>query len=70
MYDKRLDTFLVVADCNSFNKAAETLFLSGVSVMKQINSLEADLGLSLFARTNHGVRLTAAGYSIYEDAKS
>lgn len=40
MYEPMLDTFLVVADCGSFTKAAEQLFISPTAIMKQMNSLE------------------------------
>lgn len=69
MYDKHLDYFLLVADCGSFSKAAEKAFISPNAVIKQINLLEASIGVTLFARTNHGAKLTNAGLSIYHDAK-
>lgn len=69
MYDKHLDTFLMTADCGSFSKAAEKLYISPNAVIKQINLLESDLGVTLFERTNHGIRLTDAGTSIYRDTK-
>lgn len=37
MYNTQLETFLVVADQGSFNKAAETLYISAPAVTKQIN---------------------------------
>lgn len=69
MYNRQLETFINVADYGSFTKASEKIFLSGVSVMKQINALEDEIGVKLFERTNHGVILTPAGHSVYEDAK-
>lgn len=69
MYDKHLDYLLLVADCGSFSKAAEKAYISPNAIMKHINLLEADLGITLFIRTNHGVKLTEAGISIYHDAK-
>lgn len=69
MYDKHLDCFLMVADYGSFSKAAEQLYISPNAVIKQINLLENDLGVTLFTRTNHGVQLTDSGKSIYRDAK-
>lgn len=69
MYNHNLDTFIQVADSGSFSKAGKVLFLSTVSVMNQINSLEKTIDVSLFERTNHGVILTAAGQSLYKDAK-
>ena len=50
MYNPQLETFIRVADAGSFNKAAEELFISPPAVIKQINLLEAQLGLTLFVR--------------------
>lgn len=61
MLDFRVNTFLTVASCGSFSRAAEKLYLSKVSVMRQIDSLEKDTGIILFLRTTHGVKLTPAG---------
>ena len=69
MYNKHLETFIVVADLGSFAKAADVLFISSTAVIKQINLLEQELGLRLFERTHRGIRLTKAGRSIYGDAK-
>lgn len=69
MFNHNLTAFVCVADCGSFNKAAEKLFLSAPSVMKQINTLEKHLGLKLFDRTNQGIQLTPAGQIIYRHAK-
>ena len=68
MLNPSIKTFLRVADCGCFSAASEKLYLSKVSVMNQINALEAHIGISLFERTNHGVVLTAAGASLYENA--
>lgn len=70
MYNKQIETFIHVADCGSFSKAAEALFLSSVAVMKQINALEQHLGFRLLDRTSQGVSLTAAGRLFYEDSKT
>ena len=69
MYNTQLETFIVVADLGSFNKAAETLYITPPAVTKQINLLENDLGLQLFVRTHRGLILTEAGKSLYKDAK-
>lgn len=69
MVHPQLSTFLCVADCGSFSKAAEKLYISPTAVMKQMNLLEGDLGIALLVRTNHGIRLTVAGESVYKDAK-
>ena len=69
MFNSHLSIFTCVADCGSFNKAAEKLYLSPPSVMKQINALEKHLDLKLLYRTNQGIRLTPAGQDIYRHAK-
>lgn len=61
MYNPQLETFIRAADAGSFNKAAEELFISPPAVIKQINLLEAQLGLTLFVRTHRGLKLTEAG---------
>lgn len=69
MYNSLLDTFIAVADCGSFTKAAEVLFISPTAVMKQMNSYENHLDLKLIERTSSGIRLTKAGEIIYRDAE-
>lgn len=69
MYNHLLDTFLAVADCGSFTKASERLYISATAVMKQMNSLEKHLDLKLVERAPNGVRLSPAGEVIYRDAK-
>ena len=61
MYNPLLDTFLIVAQELSFTRAGKRLFISHTAVMKQINTLESQLGIRLFSRDNHGVKLTSAG---------
>jgi DNA-binding transcriptional LysR family regulator len=61
MYNRQLNTFLKVAEHGSFNRAAESLYVSPSAVIQQINGLERDLGIKLFLRSRHGLRLTAAG---------
>ncbi len=69
MYNRHLDSFIKVADCGSFSKAAEPLFISANALIKRVNLLEAELGVVLFERTSHGVLLTNAGRSVYRDAR-
>lgn len=69
MYNPQLDTFICVVEAGSFSKAADKLYISLPAVIKQINSLENNLGVQLFARTHRGLVVTAAGESLYQDAK-
>lgn len=70
MLNPNLKTFLCVADCGSFSKASEKLYISPPSVMKQINVLEKHLELKLFDRTSQGIRLTPAGRVLYRHTKT
>ena len=58
-----------MVEAGSFSKAADKLYISPPAVIKQINSLENNLGVQLFARTHRGLVVTAAGESLYQDAK-
>ena len=69
MYNPQLDTFIHVADAGSFNRAAEESYITPTAVIKQINLLEASLGVKLFERTHRGLILTKAGKSLYQDTK-
>lgn len=69
MFNPLLKAFVCAADCGSFTKAAEKLFISPTAVMKQVNALEEHLGLRLLDRMPRGIRLTPAGEVIYRDAR-
>lgn len=69
MYNKLLDTFLAVADCGSFSKAAERLHISSTAVVKQIDQLENDISVRLFRRTPRGAALTEAGRAFQSESK-
>lgn len=69
MYAANLETFIAVADAGSFTKAAEKLYISSTAVIKQINTLEGYLDVSLFERLHRGLLLTEAGKVYYRDAK-
>ena len=53
--------FEAVARRRSFALAAAELHLTASAISHQIARLEADLGIRLFERSAHGVRLSAAG---------
>lgn len=58
---KLLHTFLLVAEHNSFRRAAEESNRSQSAVSMQIRQLELQLGVSLFHRTTRRVQLTREG---------
>ena len=70
MYNPQLDAFIKASDLGSFSKAAEAMYISTPAIIQQINLLEASCGFKLFTRSNHGVKLTPAGRSLYEDART
>jgi len=69
MLSDLLEAFIIVIDSGSFSKAAKKLYISSTALMKQMNVLEAQIGVKLLIRTNHGIRATEAGVSFYYDAK-
>ncbi|MDO4620785.1 MAG: LysR family transcriptional regulator [Lachnospiraceae bacterium] len=69
LYNAHLDTLIRVVEAGSFRQAAVEMHISPSAVLKQIGLLEKDLGVVVFDRTRKGVTLTAAGESIYRDAK-
>lgn len=69
MYILQLENFIRAADAGSFNKAAEESHITTTAMIKQINSLESELGVILFIRMRRGLALTRVGKSFYKDAK-
>lgn len=61
---RQLRYFLATAQCMSFSRAAETLFISQSTLSQQIRCLEDEIGEPLFRRTSHSVALTEAGRQI------
>ncbi len=57
----KLNTFVRVAECCSFTKAARLLRTTPSALSKHVTDLENDLGFSLLNRSTHGVSLTDAG---------
>ena len=61
-----IQTFVRVAEVESFAKASNILGLSTSAVSKAVARLEADLGVKLFHRTTRSVSLTSDGVRFYE----
>lgn len=53
--------FLVLAEELHFWKTAEKVYVSQSSLSRQIQSLEEELGVTLFERDKRNVKLTDAG---------
>ncbi|WP_294771455.1 LysR substrate-binding domain-containing protein [uncultured Rhodoferax sp.] len=58
---RQLRYFIAIADCGSFSKAAERVFIAQSALSHQMAQLEDELGASLFHRSRRGVELTDAG---------
>lgn len=61
---KNLTTFIQVAETNSFTQAGKRLGYSQPTISLQIKQLEDELGVKLFDRIGHTVRLTDKGHAI------
>lgn len=64
-----LNTFIQVAESNSFTRAAEKLGYSQPTVSFQIKQLEQELGIQLFERIGHTVSLTEQGKEVLSYAQ-
>jgi len=63
-----LHLFHLVAQHRSFTKAAEVAGLTQSAVTRQVQGIEASLGLSLFERTTRNVQLTPAGHALWRES--
>jgi DNA-binding transcriptional LysR family regulator len=63
---RSLHYFVAAAETSSFSAAARRFGVSTAAVAKMIQSLERELGLTLFERHAHGLALTAGGASYLE----
>lgn len=63
---RQIRYFQAVADRLSFTAAARSLHMAQPPLSRQIKNLEEALGVVLFERTGHGIRLTEAGHFFRE----
>lgn len=66
---RNLRALITVAETGSVTKAAQFLHLVQPAVTRQIRSLEEDVGVPLFERTNTGMRPTPAGHALVARAR-
>jgi len=67
---RQLQYVVAVADLQSFRRAAERCAVSQPSLSAQVAEVESLLGVQLFDRDKRGVRLTAAGGAVVQDARA
>ncbi|ANS70387.1 LysR family transcriptional regulator [Streptomyces lincolnensis] len=66
----QLRLYLVLAQELHFGRAAARVYVTQPTFSQQIRSLEQRLGVTLVERGGRGVRLTAAGQALAEEARS
>ncbi|MEB3100090.1 LysR family transcriptional regulator [Ferviditalea candida] len=66
---RQLRYFISVAEHLNFTEAAKQLFVAQPAVSQQIANLEKQMGVQLFIRDKHSVRLTNAGTVFLKDAQ-
>ncbi len=67
---RHLRYFVAVAEQLHFRHAAEMVHVAQPALSQQIRQLEEEIGVTLFERSRHNVRLTAAGKAFYENAQA
>ncbi len=64
-----LNYFLAIAREENFTKAANILHVTQPTLSRQISDLEEELGVKLFIRSNHNIRLTEDGMMLKRRAQ-
>jgi DNA-binding transcriptional LysR family regulator len=67
---RHLRYFTAVAENGGFGQTARLLHVSQSALSEQIHDLEAELGVSLFDRSNRRIRLTSHGEQFLKDAQA
>ncbi len=65
MNDRQIVSFLSVAECGSFSRAARNQYISPQAIIQQVDLLEKEVGVRLLIRSHHGVTLTEEGKQFY-----
>ncbi len=64
-----LEYFVALAEYQSINKAAQSLYIAQPSLSKALSRMEEEIGVPLFLREAKGIRLTEAGEKILPEAR-
>lgn len=71
MTSEQIECFFKVAELGSFTAAAEAMYMAQPALSKRINTLETELGISLFSRDkSKRTQLTDAGKIVYDGFKN
>lgn len=65
----QLEHFVAIVEHGGFTAAAAAIHLSQPALSHSVKALERDLGVMLFFRLPHGVKLTPAGTALAESAR-
>ncbi|MDE7101058.1 MAG: LysR family transcriptional regulator [Anaeroplasmataceae bacterium] len=69
MIDPRIETLISVCETKNFTKTASLLNLTQPAVSQHIKSLESELGIKLFLRSEKSLQLTQEGTIVLKYAK-
>lgn len=67
---RQLKNFLVIAELQNVNRAAARLHVAQPALSRQIQHLEAEVGVRLFVRDGRRIRLSAEGAVFLEEARA
>jgi len=68
--DKKIKVFINIVESGSFSEAARILTISQSVISFHIDSLEKELGVTLFRRQGRTIEITDIGKSFYESLKT
>lgn len=64
----QLAYFVEAVNCGSISKASDKLFITQPALTLSLQSLEKELGVKLYKKSNKGISCTEKGESFYQDA--